>query len=165
MSGNSVTLYCGVEGGATHSTLTLFDSQLRTVASVSGPGTNLFQLGIDETCRRIHAMAVDALKASGLDKPTVASVGMSLSGCEREETNLELAAAMRRLFPDLCSTYAVASDTVGTLATASDAGGVVLIAGTGSNALLINPDGSTGRCGGWGHFLGDEGSAIWIAHR
>ena len=90
---------------------------------------------------------------------------MSLSGCEREETNRSLMENMVTQFPSLSRHYDVCSDTVGTLNTATDTGGIVLIAGTGSNALLVNPDGGVHRCGGWGHYLGDEGGAWWIAHK
>jgi N-acetylglucosamine kinase len=111
-------------------------------------------------------MGLDALlKAKADPKTKIKSIGMSLSGCERDETNRELVDNMKRLFPDFCGGYAAVSDTRGTLATASDSGGIVLIAGTGSNALLINPDGSMARCGGHGHLLGDEASATWIAFR
>ena len=163
MAADKVIL-AGVEGGATHSTLMIFNGQMKTLATIEGPSTNIFQLGHDETCNRIQSMIADGLTAAKLDSKTkLKSIGLSLSGCEREETNKELIGNMKRLFPDLCEDYAAVSDTMGTLATASENGGIVLIAGTGSNALLVNPDGSTSRCGGWGHLLGDEASGYWIA--
>ena len=72
---------------------------------------------------------------------------------------------MLELHPNLTSSCAVASDTVGTLLTASGTGGMVLIAGTGSNSLLVNPDGTVERCGGWGHMIGDEGKFLDICSR
>ncbi|MDU0206274.1 MULTISPECIES: N-acetylglucosamine kinase [Paenibacillus] len=40
--------------------------------------------------------------------------------------------------------------------------GVLVIAGTGSIVFGINEFGQTGRTGGWGHRVGDEGSGYWI---
>ena len=160
-------LFGGVEGGATHSTLALFNDKAEKLAEVEGLGTNLFQIGMEGTCHRIANMCQDAFKLAGYapDTPLV-SLGLSLSGCEVEETNEALALKMKELYPALLKTIPkVCSDTVGSLFTASDKGGVVLIAGTGSNSLLVNPDGSVGRCGGWGHVLGDEGGAWWIAQK
>ena len=75
----------------------------------------------------------------------------------QEATNHELEMELRTSFPDIADNYYVSSDTVGSIFTASPTGGMVLISGTGSNALLKNPDGTSFNCGGWGHFLGDEG--------
>ncbi len=90
-------------------------------------------------------MVDECLEKAGKRGERLASLGLSLSGCEREETNAELVDTLKKMFPDLCDSCTAVSDTVGTLSTASGAGGIVLIAGTGSNALLVNPDGTTSR--------------------
>ena len=43
-----------------------------------------------------------------------------------------------------------------------DGWGLAVIAGTGSIAFVKTPDGTLGRCGGWGYLLGDEGSAYML---
>ena len=43
--------------------------------------------------------------------------------------------------------------------------GILLISGTGSIAHGRGPSGQTARCGGWGPFVGDEGSGRWIGRR
>lgn len=86
----------------------------------------------------------------------------------QETNNRELEQELRAQFPNLSDNYTVTSDTVGSIFTASPNGGMVVISGTGSNALLRNPDGTSYNCGGWGHFMGDEGSGeskfidIWV---
>ncbi|GLH02850.1 N-acetyl-D-glucosamine kinase [Gryllus bimaculatus] len=123
----------GIEGGATHSKVVLFNGKGEKLVQCGGPGTNHW--------------------------------GMSLSGCEQEETNNQLKDGLQSKYPNLSNNYVVCSDTVGSIAAAHEHGGMVLIAGTGSNALLLNPNGTVKRCGGWGHMLGDEGAAWWISQK
>ncbi|MGL4677555.1 MAG: N-acetylglucosamine kinase [Brevinema sp.] len=43
--------------------------------------------------------------------------------------------------------------------------GINLIAGTGAIAFGRNERGQTAICSGWGHILGDEGSAYWVGSK
>ena len=158
----------GIEGGGTRANVSIINADNSEVlATVHKEGsTNLYHVGVDETCNRLQQLVKDALSKAGLDESiTLEALGLSLSGCEVKETIEGLKKRIQELYPNLSKKYVVESDTVGTLATASGSGGMVLIAGTGSNALLTNPDGTTGRCGGWGHMLGDEGAAYFVAMR
>ena len=162
-----VIIIGGVEGGATKSQLTLFRApEMTVIATVEGPSTNICQHGIVKVCQIVRGMIEESLtkaKSQSTIDGEIVSFGLALSGCERAEDCEAVSAEIRRLFPQI--TFEVTSDTLGTLATASDKGGIVLIAGTGSNALLVNPDGRSFRCGGWGHLVGDEGSAMSVAVR
>ncbi|XP_055904511.1 N-acetyl-D-glucosamine kinase [Eupeodes corollae] len=156
----------GIEGGATHSCLVICNADGECVAKTTGLGTNHWMLGIPECARRIADMVNRAKSDAQIPNDTrLSSLGLSLSGCEQEATNQKLARELKESFPDLADSYVVCSDTVGSVFTASPIGGLVLISGTGSNALLRNPDGTSYSCGGWGNFLGDEGSAWYISYR
>lgn len=112
------------------------------VAKVGGEGTNHWMVGIPEVGRRIAAMSTEAKQLANIpESTTFKCIGLSLSGCEQDSTNVTLEKVMRQEFPELSENYVVCSDTLGSILTVSNLGGLVVIAGTGSNALLRNPDG------------------------
>ncbi|XP_042885225.1 N-acetyl-D-glucosamine kinase-like isoform X1 [Penaeus japonicus] len=163
---NAKLIFGGIEGGGTHSWIVLMDGRGEKVAELEGPSTNHWLIGMSECQARIKQLVDDAKEMAGLPQDTtLEGLGLCLSGCEDEEGNRDMAAALMKRYPALARNVIVSSDTKGSIATACQNGGIVLISGTGSNALLLNPDGNTYRCGGWGHLLGDEGGAYWIAAR
>jgi len=143
----------------------LFNKQGEKLIELQGPSTNHWLVGMTECQNRIQSMIKEAIEKVGLPiNLKLKSLGLSLSGCEDDETNEKLKNGLMLRFPDLSEHYYICSDTIGSIATASENGGLVIISGTGSNSLLLNPDGSVDRCGGWGYMLGDEGSGWWISH-
>ncbi|XP_011309756.1 N-acetyl-D-glucosamine kinase [Fopius arisanus] len=157
---------CGIEGGSTHSLLIVMDGNGKQLLQIPGPGTNHWGMPIEVVTSRINGMIEESKTALGipLSQP-MDCAGLCLSGCEEDESNQRLVDMLSKEYPNASKEYFIGSDTVGSLKTGSPTGGIVLISGTGSNAILVNSDGGSHSCGGWGHMMGDEGGAFWIAHK
>ncbi|OWA50897.1 N-acetyl-D-glucosamine kinase [Hypsibius exemplaris] len=159
-------LFIGVEGGGTSSNAVLLTGTGHVLASSAGDTTNMWNIGIPATCDNIMQMVNDLRKSAQLeDSHQISGIGLCLSGADSESENEKLVDYLREYF-NPAAHYIIEADTMGSLATAlPDLAGIVLISGTGSNCVLRNPDGTQIKSGGWGHLLGDEGSAYWIAMR
>lgn len=160
-------LYGGINGGGSGSDLVILNENGEVLVQENGLDTNVWQIGVCEVCKRINDMVIKAkekLKVPESEK--LVSLGLSLSGAEQKQVAASIEETLMTSYQHVSERVVVKGDTVGSIATAIKNGcGMVLISGTGSNCELMMADGSTRRCGGWGHLLGDEGSAYWIAMR
>ncbi|XP_064649338.1 N-acetyl-D-glucosamine kinase-like isoform X2 [Lineus longissimus] len=155
--------FAGIEGGSTHSTIVILDSEGKILAEHEGPSINKWLEGIDVSLARLRKMITECRQKAGLDPDAcLASLGLSLSGVEGPASIKEYEEGLADIN---CNHLYACNDAFGPIATVTDQGGVVVIAGTGSNCYLLNPDSTWVRCGGWSYMLGDEGSAYWITRR
>jgi len=106
-------------------------------------------------------------KSSSADTPIVIDCAVfAIAGLDTEHDRniiMEMVGETLQLLSLQVQHLVVQNDGLAVLlgATAGDPG-VLVIAGTGSIIFGINEFGQTGRTGGWGHRVGDEGSGYWI---
>jgi glucosamine kinase len=154
----------GVDGGGSKTRVVVADGAGRPLGSVEGPASAVRPNAVEHSADVIAACVRDALAHAGMEHvaPKVLYVGVAGVGREPEREALWQALVSR----DVAEDVAVHPDAMIALDDAFGEGpGVLLIAGTGSVAFGRGPDGTFGRCGGWGPVLGDEGSGAWIGRR
>jgi N-acetylglucosamine kinase-like BadF-type ATPase len=148
----------GVDGGGTSTEAWLAGADGAVLGrGASGP-SNAKAVGMEAARRALNVAIRGAFDDAGLE-PSPADVAcLGLAGFDRPEDRAILtgwadeARIARRLVLVNDGDLVIAAGT-------PEGWGVGVIAGTGSIAVGRTPDGRTARAGGWGHLIGDEGSA------
>ncbi len=152
--------FIGVDGGGTKTRLLIQQDE----------GEARF-VEFDETFRFLELGYVDAarlfismLTRSSVDLPDVKSIAIGLAGASLENEQRTLEAALSEHLHQ--ARVSVQSDSTLALSAAFPKGvGMIVIAGTGSVAVGRDAQNGLHYVGGWGRFIGDEGSghAIGLA--
>jgi glucosamine kinase len=154
-----VAIYLGIDGGGTKTTCVVAD-ETSVLGSAATGGSNITRHGDAGVRKALHSAVKNACAAARVEPSQIESACIGLSGAGRPEVRDAVAGMMREL---LRGHILVVSDLETTLQAAFGNGpGVITIAGTGSIAYGRDARGQTGRAGGWGLAISDEGSGQWI---
>ncbi|MCD6449571.1 MAG: hypothetical protein J7L34_03580 [Thermotogaceae bacterium] len=151
----------GIDAGGTHSRAAVVNENGNLLALAYGGPANFRDIGIDEFLKRISSL-VDSLDI-GRKTFDSAFVGVSGMGFKGED---------KRYFAKLLSKV-ISARKIGAVndchaalvgAIAPKDVGICIIAGTGNMTIGISKGGEVYRAGGWGHLLGDPGSAFGLSY-
>jgi N-acetylglucosamine kinase-like BadF-type ATPase len=154
----------GFDGGGTKTDCVLLDANGAVIGEGRGGPANPLRSGYDGAFASLREAAAGAIAAAKIRPADVTHVCAGLAGAGRRSVVRRIMVFLSQEFPaalaQVATDYEVAME-----AAAGSGPGVVLVAGTGSVAYGRNAAGETARAGGYGPWLGDEGSAFEIGRR
>lgn len=143
----------GIDSGGTHVTAEAYDSTGELLAeSSAGPGNSLIDFEL--TKQNIKSVLTKLFKGLSIDDCALILAG--IAGSQSAGNQPELATFIEDSFH--CPTVVISDAELARLKGLQGTDGILTIAGTGS-IILGQFDHCSYRAGGWGHLLGDAGSA------
>ncbi|MEO6184330.1 MAG: BadF/BadG/BcrA/BcrD ATPase family protein [Verrucomicrobiota bacterium] len=154
-------IFIGIDGGGTHSYGVAVDAAGRVLATAQSGSLNFHGGGLTRARQSLRDLiqTLDRQLPSGshVDNFAIGSAALFIDSSETEKKQFcgdILPLTRTRLVGDCLTAYHGAC---------LGEPGVLVISGTGSIILVRNEAGVFLQGGGWGHILGDAGSAWWIA--
>ncbi len=151
----------GVDGGGTATEAWIAEPGCQVLGRGTAGPSNAKAVGLEAARRALDAAIRAAFDNAGLAPAPVAIACLGLAGFDRTDDRKILSGWVNEA--RWADRLVLVNDGDLVVAAGTPAGwGVGVIAGTGSIAVGRAPDGRTARAGGWGHLIGDEGSAYGV---
>ncbi len=164
MSAPAPGFVVGIDGGGSRTRAVLVRTDGRVVGAGTAAGSNAQDVGARVAGRHLREAVAAARRSAGIEADVLAAVGCGLAGLVTAADRALAHGALEHAGLKAPGTPLVLeSDGAVAIAGAHlGAPGLALIAGTGSACYGLAPDGRRWRAGGWGWWLGDEGSGTWL---
>lgn len=154
--------YLGIDGGGTKTVAAVSDENGNIITKKTGRSINFYSVGMEGARRNLADVIAMLYEEIGECRFAGAYIGCSALDAEAD------AALTERLCGGIVDAEKLKlhSDVYIALGTVGEAEHpCVAICGTGSIAVALDKNGNTVVSGGWGHIIGDEGSAYAVALR
>lgn len=159
-----MSVFLGFDAGGTKTDCALIDGAGRLLAEAKGGGANPMRAGFDKACDVLGETAQHALADAGGNADLVRGICAGVAGASRTRVARRILSYFTHAFPH-AEVQVITDIELALSAAAGDGPGVVIIAGTGSAVGGRNFAGQFARAGGWGPWIGDDGSAYDIGRR
>lgn len=153
-------IYFSADCGATNTSWAIYSDSQDKISSGILDGVNFFEEHEEGIIRLIAQI-------SELDLPNIDYAGFSIAGTGTPLYHDRAVSQIQKLrsFLNVSKGIYLYNDGEAALwSSFENSPGISIISGTGAIAYGKNSNGEFFRCGGWGIWAGDEGSAYWIAH-
>lgn len=165
-------IFLGFDAGGTKTTCVVLDAAGHLLAETTGGPANPLRVGFAKASFALEDTALRALREARQETESVRAICAGVAGAGRPRIARRMVSYLSHAFPQ--ASVRVITDIEIALEAAIgqddlDSGkrnaGIVIVAGTGSAVCGRNSAGKTARAGGWGPWIGDQGSAYDIGRR
>ncbi|MEM6529079.1 MAG: BadF/BadG/BcrA/BcrD ATPase family protein [Chloroflexota bacterium] len=155
-------VFLGLDGGGSTVRLGAYADDMTEIGRVTHSNSvNPSTIGRDLAAERIHAAIRELLENTGLATDAIESIGVGISGADTGHSRDWLLQTLGVVLPGVAVT-ASGDYEIALVAAHGERYGILLLSGTGSVAYGVNHAGRGHRVGGWGYYIGDEGSGYWL---
>ncbi len=154
--------YVGVDGGGTKTEIAVSHADGVPIKTVLYPTCSYRSIPMEEAISRVVNGIRECVDSAGISLADCAGccIGMPSYGENQENDKIIMAEMEKALAP--MPIYLVNDGEVGWAGSLACEEGIHVVSGTGAIAFGRDKNQTFDRSGGWGYFMGDEGSCYWV---